>query len=496
MLLLFVQSIIVLTTTHAIAVVALSNNNNNNNNPMPFWTRRDLGSSAIVGMITSSSSSSSSWATDIVPKRLLQRGGDESVTKDKEYDEEGMIELPLRFLPNGGCWAIRVTIDGGGGSSTQDDDYDDIPNFSYFAVLDTGSPFLTGPPVRKALDRTTPLLPTNANAKEQQQQVSSEQYGESVGEMTWRRAATVTLGPQIKYHHQEEEEANADDESTLIRRRNDVVLGIPTPTMIEETGGIYVGLMDRDDYRPSVLEQFGIGAFEIQFRTNVLKLYHDYHYDRQRQRQRQPPPLIASNDPAALELFDLSPYGPDLHHYGVRLCQQLELIWQSNDTNNTTDDQKKKDENNGRVESIPIDSLKRPVVAVLDTGLTGCIFSDSLYEELWRNNNNNNTIINNNTNNGGGIVGDEDDSNRQINDPRTSLRGLTVTLSTNNNQESSSSTTVRLSSNDKYWRFSSFRLPWFDDEARHPHIIALGCTFWANVESLGIDTITRRAKIR
>ena len=106
--------------------------------------------------------------------------------------------------------------------------------------------------------------------------------------------------------------------------------------------------------------------------------------------------------------------------------------------------------------------LKRPVVAVLDTGLTGCILSDSLYKEL----------------------------RTRFQDSEL-LQGATISLPLSGDGKQ----TIDLTSSDQYWRYSSFKLPWFDDEDRHPHIIALGSTFWTNVESLVVDVDSQRAKI-
>jgi hypothetical protein len=114
-------------------------------------------------------------------------------------------------------------------------------------------------------------------------------------------------------------------------------------------------------------------------------------------------------------------------------------------------------------EIIPASALQRPVVAILDTGLTGCICSDSLYHELF--------------------------GSRRDFDSAIVVKGATVTLPTIGGKA------MELPSFDEYWQFSSFRLPWFDDEERHPHIIALGSTFWANTDSLVIDVDSQRAKI-
>jgi hypothetical protein len=147
--------------------------------------------------------------------------------------------------------------------------------------------------------------------------------------------------------------------------------------------------------------------------------------------------IISENDSGSFELFDLTltPYGPDLSHYRILLCDdQLELF--------LSDDPQ--DKKKTRKRQISTSSLKRPVVAILDTGLTGCIFSDSLFEDLVDL----------------GII--------SMSSGASNLQGITVALPT----RKSGSKIELSSSDDYYWRFSSFRLPWFDDEERHAHVIA------------------------
>lgn len=319
------------------------------------------------------------------------------------------LVLPLKFLPNGGSWALRITL--------TDQDFND---FSYYGIVDTGSPFLTSPSM--AMDRTMPTkYPTTI-----------EQYGESTGGVTWRKASYMGL---------------SSGRQQLLEKRN-MVLGIASPEVIQETGGIFVGLIRRDDNRPSFLQQVGYRSLAIDFQSPSILLSNRR--------------LIEPQDPDSLKLFSLQPYGPDLYHYGVE-CDGLELYWKD-ERRNDNQDEKRKDQGNGiRKESISKLALKRPLIAVLDTGLTGCIVSDSLQQELE-------------------IFKEEEKS-------PSSLTGVTVRLPT------TGGTTVELASLDKYWRVSSFRLPWFYDDEQHPHIIALGSTFWAHTDSLVIDTSTQRAKI-
>ena len=92
--------------------------------------------------------------------------------------------------------------------------------------------------------------------------------------------------------------------------------------------------------------------------------------------------------------------------------------------------------------------------------------------------------------------------------------------SRNSTNASSSPSVVKLSSISNYWRFQSFRLPWWyanddiikdDDDTKKncndassiirndkfPHVVVLGSTFWRNpnVLELAVDTASERAKI-
>jgi hypothetical protein len=306
--------------------------------------------------------------------------------------DDSSITLPLRFLPKGGCWALKIIV--------SDEEHDVF----YYGVLDTGSPFLTAPSSVINVTQTTTFP------------ISQEQYGESTGEILWRKAPYLTLLGN----------------PTIIDSEN-VVLGVVASSiLLQETGGIFAGMMTVDDNRPSFLQQIGGGyytSFVISFAQNYLELKRGS--------------AIEKRDPEAFPLVNLQPYGPDLHHFAID-CPQFEIIW-----------------NDGSKEIIASSTLKRPVWVVLDTGLTGCIFSDSLYSEIRsKRGGNSSTPI-----------------------------GLTASLMAQNKG------ILELRNSDQYWIFSSFRLPWFDDEDHHPHIIALGCTFWANCERLTIDTLSSRAKI-
>jgi len=147
-------------------------------------------------------------------------------------------------------------------------------------------------------------------------------------------------------------------------------------------------------------------------------------------------------------------------------------------------------------------SLSRPLLAVFDTGLSGCIFSDTLYTDIKKTRHQQQS---------GGPK--DDDSNTKTNSDNDDDEpiGCTVWLPTIGDIQT---TSIKLTSVSNYWRFQSFRLPWWydnSDDARsesgvdndgkgfnnYPHVVVLGSAFWRNpdVQELAVDTRSNRAKI-
>ncbi|CAB9530292.1 unknown protein (Partial), partial [Seminavis robusta] len=285
----------------------------------------------------------------------------------------GTIELPLIFLPNGGCLAVKISFN---------DRNNERRLLVYSAIVDTGSPFLTAPSAteRYSRDASRRYPPTQ------------EQYGEAVGSMQWRSASNVEFPTQ-------------DFEHPLLMDKT--IFGIPNANVVDDTGGIFCGLILQDDKRPTVLHQWGYSSFILDYSNKILTLSQQN--------------VIDQHDGEALQLFDFAPYGENIHHYGV-LCPSFALVMSS------TANQKERE--------MTVSILQRPVVAVIDSGLTGCVFSDSLQNELLSS----------------GKLQSLDD-----------VSGLSVTL------PQQSGTPLTLSSNQQYWFLTSFKLPWFQDDDRHPH---------------------------
>jgi hypothetical protein len=88
------------------------------------------------------------------------------------------------------------------------------------------------------MERTTmtPKFPT-----------TQEEYGESTGGMEWRQTRYASIRG--------------------VEERENIILRIVSPDVIQETGGVVVGfLIEQDDHRPTFLQQFGYQSFAMEFR--------------------------------------------------------------------------------------------------------------------------------------------------------------------------------------------------------------------------------------
>ena len=301
-----------------------------------------------------------------------------------------IIAIPLVFLPRAGCLAIQVSLQDGA--------------YEYYAVVDTGSPFLTAP--SEAL--------YFSYDKSDRFPASAEQYGESIGNMRWRESSVSLCSPA----------SERLKPRPVCLQRPRAILGVPPRSVLEDTGGLFCGLIADDDARPTFLGQFNMNSFQLDWKKRLLTLGNSG----------------TTKGAEVLDVYDLSPFGPNLHHYGVE-CAHVEFMTEQ-----------------GSLVLTPKD-LSRPVVVVVDSGLTGCILSDSWLEES-------------------AFV-----SRQEL----ATIKGAAIRLN-GKGQE------VKLTSQPEYWFLSCFRLPWFTDEKNHPHILAAGATF-LNGSRVGVDAKARKLSI-
>ena len=331
------------------------------------------------------------------PSKQQQRKNVSS-TEQSPLDNNDDIVIPLRWLPIAGCLATTVL-------------FVDESSFRYTVVVDTGSPFLTAPPDCLLFFKSSSSLRAEARYPP-----TTEQYGESAATITWRKARHVMVG------------------GGMISCKP-CRLGIIPNQLVQDTGGLFCGLIWQDDARPTFLQQIQRHVFTVDYPACSLTLH-----------KTSP---IANDSEYVLDMFDLSPFGPDLYHYAL-LATEVNL---------QTDQG-----------ILPIlnatTPCTRPIVVVIDTGLTGCIFSDSL-----------------------------------VNDgclpvPVSSIRGAQIKVGSMGKKQSSTRNivVVCLQSDDTYWNLACFRLPWFTNEDAHPHIVAVGATFLRK-SRLTIDAKQKRIRL-
>lgn len=289
------------------------------------------------------------------------------------------VNIPTRFLDIAGCLSVQVNVGG----------------FYYLAILDTGSPFLTAPPECESFT-------TDASRR---YPVTDEQYGQAVGQISWRQSTDAFIGNEACPRA--------------------FTLGVVSRQIIEQSGGLFVGLMYDDDNRPTVLKQLGYDSFVLDYGKQCIQLFKNQD-------------IFVSYEKDPMQMFDFSWFGPNLHHYGV-LSESITFTMSTSE---------------GKDQEVRVSDAKRPVVVVFDTGLTGCIISDSLEREF------------------------------------DTLRCDLVTGAT---LELGDHQTI-VTSDQKHWFLSSFRLPWFPDDESHPHVVAAGATFLTDSQLL-VDARRRRLSI-
>jgi hypothetical protein len=222
---------------------------------------------------------------------------------------------------------------------------------------------------------------------------TTEQFGQARGTMEWRQARSIRLGDRGF-------------------QAQNIFLGVPDQVVIDGSGGIFLGLMQQDDYRPTLLRQLGYTGLCLDYIHRTLTLSRGSVLDK--------------TDPMILPLYNLTQFGPNLHHVAV-LCSLVVL-------------------ETSRGRRVTLHDLSRQVVVVLDSGLTGCIFSDSWKQDL------------------------------PVDFGEITAATLHLPTDTSSSSAAASSKIV-LSSNNDYWYSTMFRLPWFTSDDHHPHIIAAGATF-------------------
>jgi len=232
------------------------------------------------------------------------------------------------------------------------------------------------------------------------------------------------------------------------RISNNIVLGVLDNELTKEAGGPLLGLVKRSNsqsekiqLRPTFFEQCGgsgkncISSFMIDSPNRELLLASE----------RSLIPLEAN---AVIPLVDLRPLGDFVEHYACRV-QRIIL--------------------NGKeftADGIGLNlNQKRSIVAVFDSGLTGCLFTQPLWDDLQK-------------------------SGLDLSIVKAVDIGV---LTERRGQEGSDLYNFRTDKEmNPFFNLSPISLDWFDDEDTCPYVVVLGQTFLMQ-GSLTVDIDDRRA---
>ena len=390
----------------------------------------------------------------------------DSKQQNLQQDDEWKVTLPLeRFF--GGTNCIRVSLNGQPQQSANNRIM--RPKRIYKLIVDTGSPYLTIPFDKgngkddkngyyysTIYEEVEPFIDESVNTKDY----------DLVGFKSLLRLLQNTLSPfttsdldleQIPFVLQPSVYEPTEDVygtklgviewkcSPITFRSNrmntagmdSAILGVLDETLTSESGGPLFGLVKRSNpnsekvqLRPTILDQIRIQSlkngstetrevtsFQIDSPNKLLTILAEENQS-----------LIPVNAHNAIELVDLRPLGDFVDHYAF-IVNSLSL-------------------NNNEYVFTPSSLINqknakpRSIVAVFDTGLTGCLLTQSLWDALIT---------------------------HGVKDPST-IRGLEITNSKSNNS-------IRADQSNPLFYVSSIELDWFDDPETAPFVVVLGQTF-------------------
>lgn len=394
------------------------------------WHRRiflSLTSSSVISTISSDTSPSSSSAQQ---------------PNDLWYDDDS-ITVPLEKC-SGGRYCLRITISYDPVVSRLDQSLSYVPYKVFKLAIDTGSPYLV-------------ISDGSEFASFVNEMDSSIQYSFNLLSSLSRKLAFLDreisfvladsgYQPTIDIYGSQSGIISWKQSSIQISKSNiltNIVLGVLDAQLAEESGGSLFGLVKNQNKaptekvqpRPTLLDQLGfenktISSFQIDGPGKLLTLSRKS--------------MIPTNARNVMHLFDLRPLGDFVDHYAIEI-KELKF----NDISFTPD-------------SIYNDigsKIKRKIVAVFDTGLTGCLLTSTLWDDLSHN----------------GL----------------SLKDIeSITISTHTISKATFQFNTCRTDNP-YFYVRPINLDWFTDEDTCPYVVVLGQTF-LNDGVLTIDIDERK----
>jgi hypothetical protein len=315
-------------------------------------------------------------------------------------------------------------------------------------------------------------------------------YGSQSGTILWKKSKVRTTSSILF-----QGEVGHDTLSSSSSLSTNLVFGILDKNLAQESGGPLFGLIkhcnldqksiqqDKVQIRPTLLQQLSINddggggsgggtisSFAIDSPNRLLTL--------------STKSLLAANNVSnndIMPLVDLRLYGDFVDHYAVPVLSldfgNGKVITRPHDIVVT------KRINGGTTTTLTTTTQERPIVAVLDTGLTGCLMSDDLWKVLFQN------------------EVDEGEEQQKVDSLSVTVKTVMMMSSNHNNNNNNDSSTWLSSfvfhakfspTENPFFSLGPISLDWFDDEDTCPFVIVLGQTF-LNQGKLTIDIEDRRA---
>ncbi len=362
------------------------------------------------------------------------------------------VTLPLERA-SGGTFCVRCTVFGGSADSFQ----------VYRTIVDTGSPYLVLPFAGKDGGRAKRQRFTKVKEDDDNDLLltpseypsTSEIYGAVTGQIDWKLASYSFRDPRLQIRQYNSRETTSAG-----------VLGVLDEALTNEaTGGGTVqpyGLLgliqnsnpeaDRTrfpDPRPTFFEQECIAVVDDNSGGKEYSPITSFCMNARLQELTFSAKSLIQDQSSAMQLFDLRKYGDFVDHYAVK------------------------------VKSISFDGLTlstkgvdRPIVAVFDSGLTGCL----LIRPFWN-------FVQNHF------------ATDFIDNPKDACDFHSVALEVKEKGGSVCKIKSNVEDDPKQFFTNPIDLDWFDDEATAPYVIILGQTFLSQ-GTLTIDMDKRLSTFR
>jgi len=376
-------------------------------------------------------------------------------------DYRGTVTLPLEQCSGGGL-CVRLIIKGISLSHSEIE-----PLKVVRAIVDTGSPYLVLPAedddteeeiIENPFLRWFSVLWNSQTAEdlfqplqlqESEYAPTKEIYGSKAGSIQWKKASIQFRDPQL---------ITKISSSNNNDHNEELVLGVMDSILTKESGGTLLGLVKRSNeestkvqLRPTFINQERIESIPRKNNPHSFPKYEEIssfvlnapNRTLSFSSKSQLPPISSQSPSMIFPLVDLRPLGDFVEHYAC-LVDQLYL--------------------NSTPLSSSILPSKRKIVAVFDSGLTGCLLTQPFWEELQQ----------------------MSKSNPRINDPE-SIDSIKVQIKTQPPASKYMKPSSILQPNHVFMESSSvtnrlfyvapISLDWFDDDSTAPHVIVLGQTF-------------------